>query len=178
MGLKMKEMTAMQAAYWLGRQHDCLLDGVAAHLYAEFDGQALNRQALTEAVRALYAKHPMLRLAITKDGQQKILPLSTFHQLKVDDLSQWKPDEVESFVHTKRQRMTHQMLDLTQGNPIEISLTLLPEGKHRLHIDADMIACDAQSFRLLVDDLTSLYLEAIEHRLEIIESDVVLFPIS
>lgn len=49
----MKEMTAMQAAYWLGRQHDCLLDGVAAHLYAEFDGQALNRQALTQAVRAL-----------------------------------------------------------------------------------------------------------------------------
>ncbi|EOW9246195.1 amino acid adenylation domain-containing protein [Vibrio cholerae] len=175
MGLKMKEMTAMQAAYWLGRQHDCLLDGVAAHLYAEFDGQALNRQALTQAVRALYAKHPMLRLAITKDGQQRILPLSTFHQLKMDDLSQWKPDEVESFVHTKRQRMTHQMLDLTQGNPLEISLTLLPEGKHRLHIDADMIACDAQSFRLLVGDLTSLYLEAIEHRLEIIESDVVTF---
>ncbi len=78
-------------------------------------------------------------------------------------------------MHTKRQRMTHQMLDLTQGNQHEIILTLLPEGKHRLHIDADMIACDAQSFRLLVDDLTSLYLEAIEHRIEIIESDVVTF---
>ncbi|QYO70669.1 hypothetical protein KTC41_03285 [Vibrio cholerae] len=40
-------MTAMQAAYWLGRQHDCLLDGVvAAHLYAKFDGRARSHDEL------------------------------------------------------------------------------------------------------------------------------------
>ncbi len=158
----MKEMTAMQAAYWLGRQKGSAMEGLAAHLYAEFDGRDLNREALSMAVRALYAKHPMLRLAITAEGLQHILPLSACHQLTVEDIARYSKPEAEQFLHNKRERMSHQILDLNQSSPIEISVTLLANNEHRLHIDADMIACDAQSFRIVVEDLARLYLSAQE----------------
>ena len=41
--------------------------------------------------------------------------------------------------------------------PCDISLSLLPEGRSRLHVDLDMIAGDAMSFRLLMEDLTAFY---------------------
>ena len=50
-----------------------------------------------------------------------------------------------------------QLLPLEQGVPCDISLSLLPEGRSRLHVDLDMIAGDAMSFRLLMEDLTAFY---------------------
>ncbi|MCG6381958.1 condensation domain-containing protein, partial [Vibrio fluvialis] len=114
-------------------------------------------------------KHPMLRLTITAEGQQHILPLSACHQLTVEDITRYSKQETEQFLHNKRERMSHQILDLNQSSPIEISVTLLANNEHRLHIDADMIACDAQSFRIVVEDLARLYLSAQESDLAVSE---------
>lgn len=81
----MKALTTMQAAYWVGRQSAPPLGGMAAHLYAEFDGGELDLARLRQAVDALYLRHPLLRLRITDDGRQTIAPPGPRHALHLDD---------------------------------------------------------------------------------------------
>lgn len=151
----MKSLTAMQAASWVGRQSPVALGGVAAHLYAEFDGAITDVPRLTQAVDALFRRHPMLRLQVSAEGEPQIADKAT--SLTVDDLQTTPAAHIPALLAQKRQRMETQQLLLEQGRPCEISLTLLPNQSSRLHIDLDMIAGDAQSFRLLVEELALRY---------------------
>ncbi|WP_051691027.1 hypothetical protein [Photorhabdus australis] len=83
----MRELTTMQAAYWVGRQYEQTLGGVTAHLYAEFDGTGLDLERLKIAVQYLFDIHPMLRLRVTPDGMQTIESLSSNNKLHIDDVS-------------------------------------------------------------------------------------------
>ncbi|QUG73800.1 amino acid adenylation domain-containing protein [Erwinia sp. E602] len=153
----MKALTAMQAASWVGRQSEPHLGGVAAHLYAEFDGHALDAGRLRQAVEALYQVHPMLRLRINADGQQHTdgpLPATL---LRVDDLRAATPTECEAFLAERRLHGNTRLPDLTAGEACEIGLTQLSDDRSRLHVGLDMIAGDAESFRLLVEDLARFY---------------------
>ncbi|WP_104399533.1 amino acid adenylation domain-containing protein [Vibrio penaeicida] len=153
----MRELTTVQTAYLVGRQSRQSMGGVAAHIYAEFDGEDIIQERLALAVTQLYASHPMLRMKITSEGQQTISPLSSIHRLVVDDVKHLNAEETESFLIDKRAAKTDQKLDLENGQCIEISATFHSQGKCRLHIDVDMIAVDAQSFRILVEDLAKFY---------------------
>ena len=53
-----------------------------------------------------------------------------------------------------RRAKSHQQLD---GTVFELTLSLLPDGKTRLHVDLDMQAADAMSYRTLMTDLAALY---------------------
>ncbi|MDK4804492.1 condensation domain-containing protein, partial [Serratia nevei] len=153
----MKALTTMQAAYWVGRQSAPPLGGMAAHLYAEFDGGELDLARLRQAVDALYLRHPLLRLRITDDGRQTIAPPGPRHTLHLDDWRHADTATLAAALAAKRQAKSTQLLPLEQGVPCDISLSLLPEGRSRLHVDLDMIAGDAMSFRLLMEDLTAFY---------------------
>lgn len=133
------------------------LGGMAAHLYAEFDGGELDAARLRQAVEMLYLHHPLLRLRITDDGQQTIAPpvpgipcISTTGDTPMETT-------LAAALAAKRQAKSTQLLPLEQGVPCDISLSLLPEGRSRLHVDLDMIAGDAMSFRLLMEDLAAFY---------------------
>ncbi|MBO0853981.1 MAG: amino acid adenylation domain-containing protein, partial [Nocardia sp.] len=56
-----------------------------------------------------------------------------------------------------RQDKSHQRMEVEAGEVIDITLTQLPGGNHRLHVDVDMLAGDAQSYRRILDDLAELY---------------------
>ncbi|CAQ82973.1 MULTISPECIES: condensation domain-containing protein [Photorhabdus] len=153
----MRELTTMQAAYWVGRQYEQTLGGVTAHLYAEFDGTGLDLERLKIAVQYLFDIHPMLRLRVTPDGMQTIESLSSNNKLHIDDVSIYDEKGIADFLERKRKSKTHQRLDLEHGQPIDLSVTLLKDGDFRLHVDLDMIAGDAQSFRILMEDLARFY---------------------
>ncbi|MFS7180099.1 condensation domain-containing protein, partial [Serratia proteamaculans] len=153
----MKALTTMQAAYWVGRQSEAPLGGVSAHLYAEFNCCDLDVERLRQAVATLYQHHPMLRLQITADGQQTIAPRGPQHRLQLDDFSQAETADVTHRLAEKRLTKSSQKLPLEQGIPCDISLSLLPGGHSRLHVDLDMIAGDAMGFRVLMEDLARFY---------------------
>ena len=67
------ELAPMQHAYWIGRAPGQALGGVAAHFYNEFDGHDVDPIRLEAAVRALLARHPMLRAQFLDDGRQQVL---------------------------------------------------------------------------------------------------------
>ncbi|KUI14366.1 non-ribosomal peptide synthetase [Mycobacterium lehmannii] len=146
-------LAPMQHAMWLGRNDDQQLGGVAAHLYVEFDGAGVDPERLQHAATKLIARHPMLRVEILPDGTQRIgdrgLPVT------VHDLRDLDAEAAEQRLESIRHEKSHQILD---GDVLELSLSLRPDGRTRLHVDMDMNAADAVSYRKFMADLAVFYL--------------------
>ncbi|HSX51330.1 MAG TPA: condensation domain-containing protein [Cellvibrio sp.] len=143
----------MQYAYWSGRQ----ADNVGAHLYVEFDGKNIDVQRLQYAVDAIFARHGMLRAQVSDDGRQSICKFEPGKGLSLDNCTHLQAGDIDQFLAHKRKRMSHQLLAIASGQVVDISLTLLPARRHRLHIDIDMVAIDPHSFLILVEDLALAY---------------------
>lgn len=144
-------LALMQHAYWIGRDEETTLGSVAAHLYVEFDGHGVDAERLDRAVEALVKRHGMLRAKFTDDGRQQILPERSQQTLVVHDIDDEK--ELERI----RDRSSHARLNVAEGEVFSIQLSRLPDGGTRLHVDVDMLAADALSYRVLLTDLARLY---------------------
>ncbi|PZW77435.1 amino acid adenylation domain-containing protein [Pseudomonas sp. 2848] len=146
----------MQAACWIGRDAHAALGGVSAHLYAEFDGRAIDVARLAGALEGLYRAHPMLSLRIDGQGRQTVDEAPRAH-LELEDFSDLDGPAVERRLLEKRRQWGHQRLDLGAGQGARFGVSLLPGNACRLHVDTDMIAVDPSSFRVLMEDLARLY---------------------
>ena len=145
-------LAPIQHALWVGRNDDQQLGGVAAHLYVEFDGAGVDPERLRHAAARLARRHPMLRVEILPDGTQRVgersLPVTVFDLRDLDlAAAQRRLDEI-------RDAKSHQML---VDEVLELSLSLLPDGSTRLHVDLDMQAADAVSYRNFMSDLAVFY---------------------
>ncbi|MGW5450371.1 non-ribosomal peptide synthetase [Nocardia sp. NPDC003979] len=150
-------LAPMQHAYWIGRSDAQELGGVAAHLYVEFDGQGVDPQRLERAVEQLLVRHPMLRTRFLPDGTQQTLDRPGRAVFGVTDLRALSEDEAQRRLAELRDQRTHQRMAVEDGQVIDIALTRLADGRTRLHLDVDMLAADAMSYRILVTDLAKLY---------------------
>ncbi|MDF5758243.1 amino acid adenylation domain-containing protein [Spongiactinospora sp. TRM90649] len=148
-------LALMQHAYWIGRDAGQALGSVAAHLYVELDGRDIDPDLLARAVTALTGRHPMLRVAIGDDGTQRVLPERPGDPVTVHDLRS-VPD-AEAALLRVREEMSTQRLPIDTGRVFDLRLSLLPGGSARLHLDVDMVAADAMSYRTMLADLAALY---------------------
>ncbi|OBI39615.1 non-ribosomal peptide synthetase [Mycobacterium sp. E2238] len=148
-------LAPMQHAMWVGRQDHQQLGGVAGHLYVEFDGSAIDPERLRAAATALARRHPMLRVRFLPDGTQRIVATDDEFPVAVEDLRRQDGDEAHRRLAAIRNAKSHQQLD---GAVFELALTRLPGERSRLHVDLDMQAADAMSYRTLMADLAALYL--------------------
>src|ERR1700744_5884417 len=117
-------LATMQHAYWIGRSDEQELGGVAAHLYVEFDGGAVDPARLENAVADLVNAHPMLRTRFLPDGTQQTRPVPDRSVFSVVDLRGQPSDMVETALAEMRDGKTHQRLDIEHGQVIEITVTL------------------------------------------------------
>ncbi|OZF26276.1 non-ribosomal peptide synthetase [Rhodococcus sp. 14-2483-1-2] len=150
-------LATMQHAYWVGRQSGLSLGGVAAHLYVEFDGTGIDVDRLGRAVQRVITRHEMLRVALTDNGTQRILAEAPSRVWSVQDLSCLEPDAAEQVLTQTREVKSHQFMDVGAGQVVDFSVSVLPEGRHRVHVDVDMLAADAMSYRRILADLAELY---------------------
>ncbi|MFD4636958.1 salicylate synthase [Lentzea sp. NPDC058436] len=150
-------LAVLQHAYWVGRTTGHRLGGVAAHLYSEFDGVDVDPERLRSAIRRLIVRHEMLRVVITDNGRQRIATTSGWRGLVVHDLREMSEAERTERLEQIRDTNSHRMLDIEQGEVFATELTLLPDGRTRLHLDVDMVAADAVSYRIMLADLADLY---------------------
>lgn len=145
-------LAPIQHAMWVGRHGEQELGGVAAHLYVEFDGAGVDPERLGAAAAKLAERHPMLRQEILPDGTQRIgdrgLPVTVL------DLRDMTDDDAEAALLRTRDAKSHQLLD---GEVLQISLSLRSDGRTRLHVDMDMQAADAVSYRNFMADLAAFY---------------------
>ena len=149
------ELATMQHAYWVGRRTDQRLGGVAAHLYVEFDGRGIDPERMRRAVARLIRRHEMLRAQFLDNGMQQIVAEPAVPVFDVVDLTTSATADAE--LERIRQAKSHQRMDVAAGKVVDITVTQLADGAHRLHLDIDMLAADAQSYRRILDDLAALY---------------------
>lgn len=158
-------LAPMQYAYWLGRDPNQPLGGVSAHLYTEFQlspsdnhSSLLDPERLGQAMTELIQRHGSLRLRVHSDGQQTQGYNDDIKaQIKLNDLRSKSPTETEELLEKYRQTYSSQILDIESGEVFAIALSLLADGSCRLHLDVDMIAADAISYRTLLRELALLY---------------------
>jgi mycobactin phenyloxazoline synthetase len=150
-------LATMQHAYWIGRSDEQELGGVAAHLYVEFDGGPIDPTRLHTAVSQLVAAHPMLRTRFLPDGTQQTMSEPSRPVFSVVDLRGQSPDVVATALAELRERKTHQRLAIEDGQVLDVALTLWGEERSRLHVDIDMLAGDALSYRVLASELAASY---------------------
>ncbi|MFE9748343.1 amino acid adenylation domain-containing protein [Saccharothrix saharensis] len=150
-------LATMQHGYWIGRADGQELGGVAAHLYAEFDGEGLEVQRLERAVAKVVRRHGMLRSQFLDDGTQRVLDRPALPVWSFTDLRTLPEAEVQHRLADIRDEKTHQRMPAEAGKVFDVSLTLLPGGRTRLHVDVDMLAADALSYRVLIADLAEFY---------------------
>jgi mycobactin phenyloxazoline synthetase len=149
-------LAPMQHALWVGRQDNQWLGGVAGHLYVEFDGGAIDPERLQAAATRLALRHPMLRVQFLPDGTQRIRPLAERPNfpVTVHDLRDLEPDVVDQRLADIRAAKSCQQLD---DAVFELAVSLLAGQRSRLHVDLDMQAADAMSYRTLMADLATFY---------------------
>ncbi len=149
-------LAPMQHAMWVGRHDSQPLGGVAGHLYVEFDGGPVDSERLAQAATSLARRHPMLRVRFLSDGTQHIDEASgqVRFPVTVHDLRHLAEEAAGDRLLDLREAKSHQQLD---GQVFELTLSLLPGEKTRLHVDLDMQAADAMSYRTLMTDLAKLY---------------------
>ncbi|BBZ32871.1 non-ribosomal peptide synthetase [Mycolicibacterium confluentis] len=145
-------LAPIQHALWLGRNEEQALGGVAPHLYVEFDGEGVDPGQLRVAAAALARRHPMLRVEILPDGTQRITDRTL--PVEIVDLRDEDETTVPQRLEEIRDAKSHQIL---HGEVLQIALTLLPQGRTRLHVDMDMSAADAVSYRNFMADLAVFY---------------------
>ncbi|MEM6104673.1 amino acid adenylation domain-containing protein [Mycobacterium sp. 050272] len=145
-------LAPLQHALWLGRNEEQALGGVAPHLYVEFDGTGVDPDRLRVAAAALARRHPMLRVEILPDGTQRITDRTL--PVEVIDLRGLDAATAEQRLEEIRDTKSHQIL---HGVVLEIALTLMSGGRTRLHVDMDMSAADAVSYRNFMADLAVFY---------------------
>ncbi len=165
-------LALMQHAYWIGREDGQRLGGVAAHLYTEFDGADVDPDRLRTAIERVVARHDMLRVRVTDNGRQRIGAVTGWRGLTVHDLrglddeqtddeqtddEQTDDEQTTARLAAIRDALSHQVLDIERGEVFSTALSLLPHGRTRLHLDVDMVAADAVSYRILLADLARLY---------------------
>ncbi|WP_280363682.1 non-ribosomal peptide synthetase, partial [Nocardia wallacei] len=151
-------LAVMQHAFWIGRSPAHELGGVAAHFYSEFDhAGGVEPERLERAVRALTARHPMLRVAIDAEGMQRVTDGGSWSGPVVHDLRELPEPERLRRLARIRDTLSHRSMDVAAGEVFDLQVSLLPEGRTRVHLDLDMIAGDALSLRNLLADLTTLY---------------------
>ncbi|MFI2238486.1 amino acid adenylation domain-containing protein [Streptomyces chrestomyceticus] len=150
-------LTPVQHAYWIGRKDGQPLGGVGCHGYFEFDGPGADPQRLEQAVRALVARHGMLRVRVLEDGRQQVTEDGAWPGLTVHDLTGVPLPQAQERLGRIREDLSHRRLDLEHGEVFDVRLSLLPDGGARLHLNVDLLIADVLSIQVLLADLAALY---------------------
>ncbi|GGJ87049.1 non-ribosomal peptide synthetase [Pseudomonas matsuisoli] len=152
-------LTEVQHAYWIGRQDGQSLGGVGCHAYLELDGQGVEVQRLTRAWQLLREHHGMLRARFTDDGEQLIEAETRPQAISLHDLRGMAAADARCALDKVRDRLSHRRLEVERGTVMTLELSLLDEGRTRLHLNLDLLVADVQSLNIILRDLATVYEE-------------------
>ncbi|MCB1956132.1 MAG: amino acid adenylation domain-containing protein, partial [Rhodocyclaceae bacterium] len=152
-------LTEVQQAYWLGRNEVFEFGNVTTHSYDEMETYAIDVARFQRAWNAVVRRHDMLRAEILHDGTQRILTEVPEYPIRTLDLRHCDAAGVEAGIEGVRAEMSHQMLDVHRWPVFDVRVTLLPEGKARIHFSSDALVFDVWSFVIIIEELVKLYLD-------------------
>ncbi|WP_431930047.1 condensation domain-containing protein [Nonomuraea jabiensis] len=150
----------LQQGYFVGQQDGWELSYESAHHYADLgltgvDGDEA-AEALRDALHRLAAHQPALRARILPDGSQRILDLDApgaIPSLTVHDWRALDPEEAARRLAGLRADMRAHGPDPATGPGIDLRLSLLPDGRGRLHSSMSLLLVDGWSSGVFYRDL-------------------------
>jgi yersiniabactin nonribosomal peptide synthetase len=153
----------LQQGYFVGQHDGWELSYDSAHFYVDVGLEAVDEdeaaEALEDGLRRLAAHQPTLRSRITVDGRQHILPAddpAAVPSLRVHDLRDVSPEQARSALGQVRREMSTAGPDPRHGAGVDVRLTLLPEGRGRLHTAISLLVVDGWSASVLNRELLAL----------------------
>lgn len=150
------ELTDVQYAYWIGRMEAQTLGNIGCHGYLEIVSHGLNLNMLNKAWNSLIENHPMLRTRFLKNGKQQTLEFLPLKKIEVNDFRKLDKRRITIEVRKIRERLSHRLLNIENGETIGIEVTLLPD-KSIIHFDIDLLVADVYSFQIILEDLAKAY---------------------
>lgn len=152
------DLTDVQYAYWMGRKETQYMGGVGCHGYMEVKCQSIDEAKLNEAFNVVKMSHPMLRACYTEDGKQYVMDKPFSDTIKIEDISSLNEKDQEIYLMEKREKLSHRLLRISEGEVVEIELTKRSDKDYIFHFDIDLLVCDVFSFKIILRDLAHYYM--------------------
>ena len=149
-------LTDVQQAYWFGRREGQPLGGVSCHAYLELDGR-VSALALELAWERVTSHHAMLGARFLDTGEQVIEEDHQGMPLVINDFRALSGEDLDQALQNVRNALSHRSLAVEKGEVTGLALSLLPQGRTRIHFDVDLLVADVQSFQNILRDLTNVY---------------------
>ncbi|WP_433936343.1 amino acid adenylation domain-containing protein [Sorangium cellulosum] len=149
--------TDVQRAYLVGREPAFDLGGVGCHGYLERECEGLDLERFARAWNRVIARHGMLRSVFTEDGLQRARRTVPRFEPKVWDLRAMAPADAGRALDDIRHRLSHRVFVPTEWPLFDVAVSLLPDGRSRVHINLDLLALDAWSCGIVSRDLQRFY---------------------
>ncbi|XXV00244.1 amino acid adenylation domain-containing protein [Sorangium sp. So ce1153] len=149
--------TDVQRAYLVGRESAFDLGGVGCHGYLERECDGLDLERFERAWNRVIARHGMLRSVFTEDGLQRAQRTVPRFEPKVWDLRAMTPADADRALDDIRHRLSHRVFTPTEWPLFDVAVSLLPDGRRRVHINLDLLALDAWSCGIVSRDLERFY---------------------
>ncbi|GHD88932.1 non-ribosomal peptide synthetase [Streptomyces naganishii] len=146
-------LTDVQRAYWLGRDPDFVLGGVASYWYWEFESDRVDLDRLEAAWNTLVRRHEMLRAVLDGDGGQRILPEVPHYRFAVTHTTAADHEEAVAALGG----MAQQVLDVTSWPLFDVRAVQRDDGRTVLGVGFDYVVLDALSIMTIFTELNALY---------------------
>lgn len=147
-------LNEIQTAYWIGRSGAFEMGNVAAHVYAEFEGQGLDCHRLKQAFQKVIDRHPVLRTVVLPDGKQQVLADLPPYDMPCLD---WRTLDSDVEAQRMRDRMSHQMLDPHCWPLFEVCIARLDEQIVRIFLSIDNLLVDGASLGIICREWGQFY---------------------
>ncbi|WP_438484813.1 amino acid adenylation domain-containing protein [Streptomyces sp. S186] len=146
--------TAVQSAYFAGRDPGLPLGGLDCVAYLEFSGRSIDVGRLGDAVAALMA-NPYLRLRFVdaetlEEAAQAVPP-----RLRRHDLRGLESGDVAQALAGRRRRMLTESLDLVGGRTWAVEVSQLPDGTSTVHLAISLAIADIAAIGVLASQLAA-----------------------
>ena len=153
-------LTLLQRGYLIGRGDSIELGNIASHIYHEVDGY-WEAGRLEAALRAVVARHAMLRTCFTDDGRQVTEP-EVDVRIERLDLRALGAAEQQARLAELRHDRSHRLLPIDRAPMIAVELTDLADDRMRLHVSTDGLVLDGISMFMFFLDWHQAYVEGTE----------------
>lgn len=147
----------IQTAYWIGRSGAFEMGNVAAHVYAEFEGQGLDCLRLQQAFQKVIDRHPVLQTVILPDGQQQVLADLSPYEMTILDWCTLPADAKDQQLQRLRDRLSHQILDPHTWPLFEVCLARLDEQTVHIFLSIDNLLVDGASLGIICREWGHFY---------------------
>ncbi|WP_240311921.1 non-ribosomal peptide synthetase [Teredinibacter turnerae] len=152
-------LTEIQRAYWLGRYLGEQEKAVSTHGYFEVDvvDTEFDVNRFGEAFKHTINKHDMMRMCLTRNGEQQCQPEVNHFSIDLEDISHIDSDGKRAVIEKIRNMLSHQVFDAFSFPLFEVRVTKLECDRFRLHFSMDAMLMDFSSVGVFFSDLALAY---------------------